>query len=91
MAEFKDSHESIVEKFAAKDKSGKPILIGEGEAAEVDFGKNKDKANEYWQELLNEEISVDFYKFPYSKFGETKLDAGAIEPILDIILTDLTD
>ena len=88
LAAFRESHEAIVEKLGEKEKSGKVKMIGEGETAEVDFGKNKDKADAAWKELINEEVKVDFYKFPYEKFGEAKLDAGAVEPLLDIIITD---
>lgn len=87
---FRESHKDIVEKYGEKDKkTGETKMIGEGETAEVDFGKNKEKADALWKELIEEEVKVDFYKFPYEKFGDTaKLDAGAVEPLLDIIITD---
>lgn len=85
---FQEAHGEIIEKYSEKDKEGKPILVGEGENAEVNFGKNKEKADNLWKELIEEEVEIDFYKFPFSKFGEAKLDATAIEPILDIVVTD---
>jgi hypothetical protein len=82
---FQESHQSILDKYASKDNEGNISVSKDGG---VDFGKNKTEADKLWKELLNEEINVEFYEFSVEKFGDSKLDPIAIEPLLDVVIQE---
>lgn len=87
IVEFRASHQDIVENYAEKDKNGQIQFINESNT-EINFGKNGEKATELWNNLMNEEIDIDFHKINYKKIGDASLDALRVEPLLDIIITE---
>jgi len=87
IVEFRASHQDIVDNYAKKDKDGNIEFIDEHKT-QINFGKNGEKATELWNNLMNEEVDIDFHKINYKKVGSASLDALRIEPLLDIIITE---
>ena len=85
LLEYEESHKSIMEKLADKNKDGSIKINDKGH---VSFGNNLEKANEMYTSLMDEEIDVEFHKFSYDKIGDVKLDALKIEPLLDTLILD---
>lgn len=83
--EYEESHKSIMEKLADKNKDGTVKVNDKGH---VSFGKNLDKANDMYDALMNEEVEVDFYTFPFEKIGDVKLQSLRVEPLLDVVVLD---
>ena len=63
IAEIGKQGNELQEKYAVKDKDGKPKKITTGEGKEkkevIDFGKNKEKADQEWEEYMSEEFTID--------------------------------
>lgn len=87
IVEFRASHQDIIDNYAKKDKDGNVEFIDEHKT-QINFGKNGEKATELWNNLMNEEVDVDFHTINYKKVGNASLDALRIEPLLDIIITE---
>jgi hypothetical protein len=88
-----DEHEAtrqdLVKQLAKKDKSGEPIVQGEGRQKQYDFTPaNLKKFNKTLEELEEKEIEVEFHKIKLSKIQNEKHNANDIEIILEHILVD---
>jgi len=85
IAEINEGRSSIVDNLTEKDESGNPLV---GEDKDLVW-TDKESADKQWDELMNEEIEVDFFVIPNEKFGdEVKLDSIMLEPLIDIIIKD---
>ena len=85
IAEINEGRSSIVDNLTEKDESGNPLV---GEDKDLVW-TDKESADKKWDELMNEEIEVDFFVIPNEKFGdEVKLDSIMLEPLIDIIIKD---
>jgi hypothetical protein len=76
LAEWEESHKSIIEKLADKGEDGKVAVNDKGQ---VSFGDNIEKANESYESLLKEEVEIPFFTFSYSKLEDSKLDGLQVE------------
>lgn len=85
IVEYEDSHKSIMEELAEKDEDGNVAVNDKGH---VSFGDNMEKANQMYEDLMNEEVSVDFYTFPFERIGDVKLESLRVEPLLDVVILD---
>lgn len=83
--EYEESHKSIMDKLADKNKDGTVKVNDKGQ---VSFGKNLDKANDMYIALMEEDVDVNFYTFSFDKIGDNKLESLKIEPLLDVIIVD---
>lgn len=83
--EYEESHKSIMDKLADKNKDGTVKINDKGQ---VSFGKNLDKANDMYISLMEEDVDVNFYTFSFDKIGDSKLESLKIEPLLDVIIVD---
>ena len=83
--EYEESHKSIMDKLADKNKDG---TIKVNDKGQVSFGKNLDKANDMYISLMEEDVDVNFYTFSFGKLGDSKLESLKIEPLLDVIIVD---
>lgn len=79
---FGESRKEIIDRLSEKDKNGNPKVDGNN----ISFGDNAEEFIEKWTELMEESIEVDFYTFPFDKFGSAKLDAIKVQPLMDIIV-----
>jgi hypothetical protein len=85
IAEINEGRSSIVDNLTEKDESGNP-LVGENKDL---VWTDKESADKQWDELMDEEVDVDFFVIPNEKFGdEVKLDSIMLEPLIDIIIKD---
>ena len=85
IAEINEGRSSIVDNLTEKDESGNPLV---GEDKDLVW-TDKESADKQWDELMNEEVEVDFFVIPNEKFGdEVKLDSMMLEPLIDIIIKD---
>jgi len=85
IAEINEGRSSIVDNLTEKDESGSPLV---GEDKDLVW-TDKESADKQWDELMNEEVEVDFFVIPNEKFGdEVKLDSMMLEPLIDIIIKD---
>ena len=85
IAEINEGRSSIVDNLTEKDELGNPLV---GEDKDLVW-TDKESADKQWDELMNEEIEVDFFVIPNEKFGdEVKLDSIMLEPLIDIIIKD---
>lgn len=83
--EYEESHKSIMDKLADKNKDG---TIKVNDKGQVSFGKNLDKANDMYISLMEEDVDVNFHTFSFGKLGDSKLESLKIEPLLDVIIVD---
>ena len=81
---FGETRKEIIERLAEKDKDGNPKVEGNN----ISFGENAEEFIEKFTELMEESIEVDFYVFPFDKFGSAKLDAIKVQPLMDIIVEE---
>lgn len=85
IAEINEGRSSIVDNLTEKDESGNPLV---GEDKDLVW-TDKESADKQWDELMNEEVEVDFFVIPNEKFGdEVKLDSMMLEPLIDVIIKD---
>ena len=85
IAEINEGRSSIVDNLTEKDESGSPLV---GEDKDLVW-TDKESADKQWDELMDEEVEVDFFVIPNEKFGdEVKLDSMMLEPLIDIIIKD---
>jgi len=85
IAEINEGRSSIVDNLTEKDESGSPLV---GEDKDLVW-TDKESADKQWDELMNEEVEVDFFVIPNEKFGdEVKLDSMMLEPLIDVIIKD---
>ena len=88
LKEINHSKEDIVNHMSKKDDDGNIVYTGEGEARAVVF-ENPEEADSKWKAVLEENATkIDWYKFSFDKFGDIELDALAIEPLIDVCLTE---
>ena len=64
------------------------VLFLDENKTQIDFGENNDKATDLWNNLLQEEIDVEFHTFKYEQVGNIVLDAMRVEPLLDRIIVE---
>jgi len=85
IAEINEGRSSIVDNLTEKDESGNPLV---GEDKDLVW-TDKESADKQWDELMDEEVEVDFFVIPNEKFGdEVKLDSMMLEPLIDVIIKD---
>ena len=87
IAEFRESHQEIINKYAQRDKDNVVKFLDETKT-QIDFGKHSEETTDLWNSLLQEEIDVDFHKFEYKTIGNQVLDAIRVEPLLDRIIIE---
>jgi Mg/Co/Ni transporter MgtE len=88
LKEINDSKEDIVTNLSKKDDDGNVVYTGDDETRAVVF-ENPEEADSKWKAVLEENATkIDWYKFSFDKFGDIELDALAIEPLIDVCLTE---
>lgn len=85
LEDINDAKKLLFDKYAIKDDNGN-IKFKDENRMEVDFGENKDDADKLWQEIKDEEVEVEFYKFNKSILDGEKLNSSAMLPLLDVII-----
>lgn len=85
---YDKAKQSIIEKLSSKDKDGKPVLIG---GRMIEFGANKVEAERLFEELSLEEIELNLKTAHISKIKDFVLSPNVIKPLIDVVLTGITD
>lgn len=85
--ELEATKNTILEKFMQKDDKGEVLFLDEAKT-KLDLGGDQKEADSLWVELQKEEVEVEFFQFSHSVLTGTKLNARAIESLIDTIIID---
>lgn len=85
--DINESREEIIKNLANIDEQGTVITKDQNGVTVIDW-KDEKEATTLWDNILNEEINIDFYKFGIDKFKDLQVEAVVIEPLLDVCVVE---
>jgi hypothetical protein len=85
--DINETKEELIKNLAKIDEEGKVSTKNQNGITVIDW-KDEKEATTLWDDILNEEVSIDFYKFGIDKLNDLKLEAVVIEPLLDVCLIE---
>ena len=85
--DINESREEIIKNLANIDEEGKVSTKDQNGVTVIDW-KDEKEATTLWDDILNEEVSIDFYKFGIDKLDDLKVEPVIFEPLLDVCVVE---